>query len=407
MQKQKIRGRNGKRRSPFPLVGIRLPSWAGFTRTIYRGILKYMRLHGQWQIETRLDSTNEMKPSVIDSTWQGDGLILFRYSEEEANAFLSRNIPVINVSSECLHPKIPTVIPNNNELGTIAAEHLLSLGFKQFAFWGDPTRNYSKQRGRAFMNRIASGGYPCREIEIETAQFSWHRKWERLHEAILVAMENSERPVAVFAKDVILAANIINACSELGISVPDEVVITGANEDELFCNTTTPPMTCVQYPGEAIGYKAAGILDRMMNGEKNVAPLLTEVPIQGISIRESTNTLAIRDRLIAETVHRIRQEAPSFPLQVCELLENIPMSRAGFNKRFQKAMGIPPKSEIIRVRLQHLKSLLKTTSWSIKEISIQMQFDSSEELGRFFRRETGMTATEFRKKPTLVPSSNK
>ena len=67
-----------------PVVGIRVPSWASFTRPIFKGIVDFIRNNEQWQILTLVDSTNEMAPVVIDENWDGDGLILFRYSPEEA-----------------------------------------------------------------------------------------------------------------------------------------------------------------------------------------------------------------------------------------------------------------------------------------------------------------------------------
>ena len=70
-----------------PVVGVRVPSWASFTRPIFRGIVDFIRNNEQWQIQTLVDSTNEMAPVLIDENWRGDGLILFRFSAEEAKIF--------------------------------------------------------------------------------------------------------------------------------------------------------------------------------------------------------------------------------------------------------------------------------------------------------------------------------
>ena len=70
----KVFGKNG-----MPVVGIRVPSWASFTRPIFHGIVEFIRNREQWRIQTLVDSTNEMAPMVIDENWNGDGLILFRH----------------------------------------------------------------------------------------------------------------------------------------------------------------------------------------------------------------------------------------------------------------------------------------------------------------------------------------
>ena len=141
----KVFGKNG-----MPVVGIRVPSWASFTRPIFHGIVEFIRNREQWRIQTLVDSTNEMAPMVIDENWNGDGLILFRHSADEAAAFKRRSIPVVNLSTECREKGFPTVIPDNAEIGRMAAQHLLTLGLRHFSYWGDPSRTYSRERGEAF-----------------------------------------------------------------------------------------------------------------------------------------------------------------------------------------------------------------------------------------------------------------
>ena len=113
-------------------------------------------------------------------------------------------------------------------------------------------------------------------------------------------------------------------------------------------------------------------------------------------VYETDEILAFRDQLIADAVRIIRREAPAQALRVSDLISRLPTSRAAFQKRFRAALGRSPKDEITRVRLQRLQQLLNDTDWSIKEIAFEMNFDSSEELGRFIRRKLGMSATEYR-----------
>lgn len=45
-----------------------------------------------------------------------------------------------------------------------------------------------------------------------------------------------------------------------------------------------------------------------------------------------------------------------------------------------------------------IKHLLTSTDMTIKEIANMFHFDSTSYLGRYFRRHTGMTPSEFRKR---------
>jgi LacI family transcriptional regulator len=208
------------------------------------------------------------------------------------------------------------------------------------------------------------------------------------------------KPIGIMAKDDIAAATLVAACQRLGYRVPDDVAVAGVNNDERFCYTTSPPLTAVRYPGEAIGYQAAMLLDALLQGDRDVEPR-TVVPVGGLVERESTDTLHIDDAVVAEAVRRIRREAATDPLQVNELVAASGLSRAAFKRRFVKVLGEGPKAEIKRVRLRHLEELLRTTDWPIKRIAGHMKFESIEDLGRFMRRETGMTATAFRNRHRL------
>ena len=387
-----------------PVVGIRVPSWASFTRPIFRGIVDFIRNNEQWQIQTLVDSTNEMAPVLIDENWRGDGLILFRFSEEEAKIFKQCKIPVVNLSAECLGKGFPTVIPNNFEIGKQAAQHMLTLGLKNFSYWGDPSRNYSIERGSAFEKQINSAGFDCIKVQIEPDHLPWDGRWVKMHERIVKELDRLPKPVGIFAKDDMLGSNIIRICNEVGILVPEEVAVMGTNADEVFCQISTPPLSSVAYPGESVGYEAARLLSKMMNGQYIKNDHLVTMPIRDIVARESTNTFAIDDLVVTQAVQYIRAVAPVYPIHVSEVAARSSLSLSGFNKHFVQLMGHTPKEEIKRVRLAKLQTLLKNSDEKISHIAMDMKFGSPEELSRFFKRETGMVPKEYRSRYQNVNS---
>ena len=387
-----------------PVVGIRVPSWASFTRPIFRGIVDFIRNNEQWQIQTLVDSTNEMAPVLIDENWRGDGLILFRFSEEEARIFKQCKIPVVNLSAECLGKGFPTVIPNNFEIGKQAAQHMLTLGLKNFSYWGDPSRNYSIERGSAFEKQINSAGFDCIKVQIEPDHLPWDGRWVKMHERIVKELDRLPKPVGIFAKDDMLGSNIIRICNEVGILVPEEVAVMGTNADEVFCQISTPPLSSVAYPGESVGYEAARLLSKMMNGQYIKNDHLVTMPIRDIVARESTNTFAIDDLVVTQAVQYIRAVAPVYPIHVSEVAARSSLSLSGFNKHFVQLMGHTPKEEIKRVRLAKLQTLLKNSNEKISHIAMDMKFGSPEELSRFFKRETGMVPKEYRSRYQNVNS---
>lgn len=385
-----------KNKKNMPVVGIRMPPWATFTRSIFKGVVNYIQRNEKWQIQTLVDSTNEMAPVIIDENWEGDGLILFRFSKEEANSFKERNIPVVNLSAESTGKGYPSVIPDNLEIGKQAAQHLLTLGLKKFSFWGDPSRKYSNQRGEAFENEILISGFKCINVQLEPDQLPWEGRWVKLRERIAEELHQLPKPIGLLAKDDLLGSNIIRICNEIGIMVPEEIAVMGTNADEVFCQISTPPLSSVAYPGERIGFEAANLLSRMMREEEVQDDHTITIPIREIVPRESTNTFAISDPIITNAVQYIRSMAPIYPVHVSEVAARSPLSLSGFNKHFVQSLGHTPKEEIKRTRLAKVRVMLRNTQKKISLIAREMKFESPEELSRFFKRETGQTPKEYR-----------
>lgn len=62
----------------------------------------------------------------------------------------------------------------------------------------------------------------------------------------------------------------------------------------------------------------------------------------------------------------------------------------------KRTYGVSPKELIDRLIVMEIKSLLTTSELTVKEIVERFNFESSSYLGRYFRRHTGMTPSEYR-----------
>lgn len=379
-----------------PVVGVRIPPWATFTRHIFEGIIDHVRIYReQWNILSSAESTNEIEPVKIDKNWTGDGLIVFRPAREEVEAWKSKRIPVVNLSSESLDLGVPSVLPDNELVGKLAAAHLIELGLTRFAFWGDSTRRYSRERESAFGSELRQHGFDYKKLGFEVSSLPLARKWKKIRTVMQADLASLKKPIGIFARDDIAATGLVRTCREAGFRVPDDVAVIGCNNDATFCHTTTPPLTSVVYPGREIGQTAARLLSQQMTGDTKVS-LITKVAPLKVIPRESTDVLAFDDPVVARSLRLIRREAPLAPVKVNDIIDQLPVSRAVFQTSFREAVGRTPKEEITRVRVERLKELLATTTWSIKEIAFQMKFGSSEELSRFIRRELKISATGYR-----------
>ena len=73
-------------------------------------------------------------------------------------------------------------------------------------------------------------------------------------------------------------------------------------------------------------------------------------------------------------------------------------SRRGLDEKFVKKLGHTVFTEIRRVRVNYITSLLLESNKSISEIALELGYNDSDHIARFFRQEKNMTPLEYRKK---------
>jgi LacI family transcriptional regulator len=202
------------------------------------------------------------------------------------------------------------------------------------------------------------------------------------------------KPVAVLTWAMDRGFEILEACEQRGLDIPEDVAILAGDDDELLCETVSPPLSGVIVPSERIGLEAASMLQRLMDQQpldehtRRLSPL-------GISTRQSTDTLAIQDPDVAEAVRFIRAKCAA-PIQVDDILRHVPISRRSLERRFMKIVGRTPSDEIRRMRLSLATQLLLDTELAIPDVAYRSGFGSPQYLARLFRKHYNQSPMEFR-----------
>jgi LacI family transcriptional regulator len=84
-------------------------------------------------------------------------------------------------------------------------------------------------------------------------------------------------------------------------------------------------------------------------------------------------------------------------IRVDDVLRHVPIARRALERRFRKSLQRSISEEIRRVHLDRSKYLLSNTKLPIADIAHMSGFCDGRQLSIIFRRETGMTPTEFRR----------
>ncbi|MDB6077505.1 MAG: hypothetical protein JWO82_1252 [Akkermansiaceae bacterium] len=391
-------------------VGIRYPVWSSYGPRVMEGIVDFMRDHETWHLVTENDSFGEMEAVRIDQDWLGDGVVLFRATGEELDAFRRRGTAVVLTSTEGPDAGYPRVVPDNARVGELAAEHLVGCAVPHFAFlargetvylqdeYAPGLRRYARERLTGYRNKLREFS---REpvVHYLRGRPLWKKEtWRQVEMEVMAFLDSLPKPCGLFVVDDALGAVALRAAKRLGVEVPAQLAVTGFGDDASYCFSAFPALSTIAYPAREVGYRAAELLRSQMLGEKSPATGRLEIAPGAIVPRESSDILAIADPEVRDLIRHIRLQAPHDPLRVSELAERSRLSLTTIKARFSAVLGHGPKQEIQRVRLMHLQSLLAQPSLSLSEIANRMGFGSAHELSRFFATETGQRPSEYREK---------
>ena len=381
-------------------VGVRLPEWAtGFIFRVFEGLIEFQRSKVRFELHFDQPSGGDLPPAPIDKNWKGDGLLVMRYTAEEAAAWRKQGISVVNLSTEFPGkiPAFPRVTMNNQHIGRLGAEHLRSLGLREFAYIHESSRRYSAERLEGFRKAVIEAGGRCHVIEVPASTYPSRSRPKHIDKCMLQPLEKLPRPCGIFTKDDIAAVWTLRCLKQLGISCPDEMPILGVSDDIVFCHMMDPPISSIPYSGERIGFQSATLLHRMMSGESIPNDHRIEVSPRSVIHRESTRRVMLTDAVVTRALNFLRGQIEHRSIQVEELAREAGVSRELLRQRFQAVLGCSPKEQIERLRCFHVCDLLRTTNLTLESLAYECGFSGSDEVCRFIKRMTGKTPGSIRR----------
>jgi LacI family transcriptional regulator len=382
-----------------PRVALLIESSRSYGRELLMGIAKYVRIHGPWSIEFEEGDPGENFPKWF-GRWKWDGIIARVSTPVMAEVIRRTGVPVVDLSGSLPEARFPRIRSDEDAVGRMAAEHLIERGFKNFAFCGFNGTDWSDFRRDSFERRVSEAGFTCQAFEnpgpMQSFSISDYEEHGERHERDLMAwLQALPKPCGLMACNDARGRQVLNCCREMHVSVPDEVAVIGVDKDEMFCELSDLPLSSVILNTQQIGFEAAALLARFMQGELSDSTSIEVKPL-GVIARQSTDVLAIDDRHIAAALKHIREQACT-GLDVESILKVVPLSRSVLERRFAQILGTSPKAEILRIRLDRVCRLLAESDLSLAEVAQKAGFEHPEYMNRLFKKKMGITPGEFRK----------
>jgi len=376
-------------------VGLVFGYGLAYYRDIVRGVRAFAGSRPEWvftPIAPDPDAVRSNRPLNLD------GIIAHIFTMELAEAIIRLGKPAVNVSGVLPELRIPRVMADHEQVGRLGAEHFLDRGLRHFGFFGYRAHAFSIGRETGYRRVAERAGFRVSSylssdpLDPEPTGL-W--RWDDGLERWLVGLP---RPVGVLTSHDIQGVQLSEVCRRAGLRVPEEVALLGVDDDDFFCEVARPSLSSVALPGERIGYEAARMLDGLLTGGvRRAAGRTLLLPSPGVVTRQSSDVLAIEDQDVAEAVRFIRAHVYE-PIGVADVLEAVSGSRRSLERRFRGVLGRGVGEEIRRVRLERARRLLSETERPIALVALNSGFSEAKHLSTVFRREMGMTPSEFRRR---------
>lgn len=374
------------------LVLLRLDIMPGRQELI--GIFRYMKQKGcDWDI--RLMSPFEVSPEVFSETGSGhfNGVINAETQiAKAAQALAASRLPIVSLDAPSVllksrHHQIVFMKTDNEAIAQTVARHFASKGnYNSYAFIHDThKRPWSQERELAFRKIVGKVHVP-KEDEPTASDLS----------KFLAALP---KPSAVFVACDRRAVQILECCRDINIRIPDQLALVSVDNDEMYCNFTSPTITSVEPDFENEGFMAAAELDKLMS-KRSAQPAKTIVcAIKNIVERESTTPAAPSAALVRRALAYISANACR-RISVEDVVAELGVSRRLADLRFHQLQNKTILETIIDVRLAKVKRLLANTKMSAAAIAANSGFPKPKYLYTLFRRKFGMSMKTFRRERT-------
>lgn len=391
-----------------PLVVAAVPLDNVTARTELRGISEVARRLG-WNLET------------IDSSLTGDGYGQYRAVLARADGVIVRlmeslvdvldltgDVPIVGLDirrtsvsrsdktlyakRECVKALWASVLCDHAKVAAAAADELIATGRKCFAFVPMLRRyQWTGPRGKFFLERIRAAGCDARLYKPVT-EWAWVKERENLAR-FLAALP---RPFGVFAGNDLLAKFALEACRTAGLAVPDDAAIIGADDDETFCLSSSPPLSSVRIDFEGAGRLAAEALASLLGGARPARTRMVGYGTMGVARRDSTRGAGGGlDLRVAAGLDFIATHSGDPFVGVRDVAAAMGVGRRQADRLFA-VTGKSIRRHMEETRLAAAQAMLRGRGDAISDIAAYCGFSSANYFIRIFRARFGASPARWR-----------
>jgi LacI family transcriptional regulator len=222
-------------------------------------------------------------------------------------------------------------------------------------------------------------------------------RWEDYQKKLCAWIDRLEVPFGVFTYMDLQSRYVIDACKRKGLRVPEDVAVIGNGNELPLCLQPAPTLTSIEHGFFHVGVRSVELLAGLMAGEPPPSKPIQISDTAHLVARQSTDAFAVDDPLIAAALRYIAENCHQ-PINVADVVSNVPASRRSLERRFLEAVNRTIASEICRLRVRRLERLLIDSDEPLSILAESCGFVDTEQMRRNFQQLHGITPSEYRKK---------
>lgn len=197
---------------------------------------------------------------TLASTWKTDGLIIIGFSETDcvilrkqtSTPFVTVDSYIENKRQECS----ANVGSQDFDGGYLMGKYLADCGHRKLAFLCDNDAGVDHSRWLGFQKALEEMNISCGEqdhIFIERDKRERRMRYRKLYDWFM-------KKTAIFCASDFYGAELVNFFHDQGIQVPDQISVTGF-DDNIFAETVRPRLTTIR---QDIYQKASSVVDSLL-----------------------------------------------------------------------------------------------------------------------------------------------
>lgn len=360
-------------------------------REIVTGISRFLDERNDWSIFQNVGPLGAMDIDAI-KLWQGDGIIARIASSDMLELIQSKGVPVVDVLGNVEASTFPLVKCNDRSIGATVAHHFIENAHRHFGFIGLGNERWSVEREQGFRQAIESKQAVLQSYHIDQHK-SDNTTSEQLH-SIKAWLTKLNTPIGIMVASDQLAPMVFEACHQLNLTIPENISVVGVDNDYPFCNLCRPRLSSVEPNHELVGYRAAQLLDHLLDGQTEPIPM-TEIEPHTLHQRLSSDLIALDDPALRKALNYIRKHACS-GTSLNAIAQFAGLSRTVLQRRFRNQLNRTVGDIILNEKLRSAREMLTNTELPLSIVAERSGFNCQEYMNHIFKRHLKTTPRKYR-----------